>query len=254
MITAQTQVYLSRLVELFKDEWNDNLIGVYLHGSLAMGCFNPLKSDIDILVVIREDGSVEQKKRLARKFVAFHDTIEHGLEISVILESSLQSFVYPTPCVLHYSDYHREHYRREEDYLCSDYEDADLASQIAVAYYRGITLFGQPLKELYPPIPRQHYLASIHYDVKNAVEEIVNNPMYISLNLCRVLLYIREGQISSKREGGQWGIQNVPGEFQALVQRYLNEYNGVKIEQDIDSKLLTNFATFMLQEINKQLT
>ncbi len=33
----------------------DNLIGVYLHGSLAMRCFNPVVvSDIDVLVVTLE--------------------------------------------------------------------------------------------------------------------------------------------------------------------------------------------------------
>lgn len=253
MITAQTQVHLSRLVDLFTDDLSDNLLGVYLHGSLAMGCFNPLKSDIDLLVVIKENCSDEHKKRLARKVVVFHNTIEHGLELSVVLESSLQSIVYPTPCVFHYSDYHREHYRREEDYLCSDYEDADLASQIAVAYHRGITLHGKPLTELYPPVPRQHYLASIHYDVRNADEEIVNNPMYIILNLCRVLLYIRDGRISSKREGGEWGVHNLPREYQELVQSYLNEYNGVKDEKQHDQVLLADFADFMLHEINKQL-
>lgn len=36
-----------------------NLLGMYLHGSLAMGGFNPARSDFDILVVTRDrvDGS-----------------------------------------------------------------------------------------------------------------------------------------------------------------------------------------------------
>ena len=32
----------------------DNLIGIYLHGSAAMGCYNEKKSDIDLLVVVKE--------------------------------------------------------------------------------------------------------------------------------------------------------------------------------------------------------
>ncbi|MDD6156298.1 MAG: nucleotidyltransferase domain-containing protein [Lachnospiraceae bacterium] len=32
----------------------DNLTGVYLHGSAAMGCFNPEESDIDLLVVVKD--------------------------------------------------------------------------------------------------------------------------------------------------------------------------------------------------------
>ena len=32
----------------------DNLIGIYLHGSAVMGCYNEKKSDIDLLVVVKE--------------------------------------------------------------------------------------------------------------------------------------------------------------------------------------------------------
>ena len=32
----------------------DNLTGIYLHGSAAMGCFNPKESDIDLLVVVKD--------------------------------------------------------------------------------------------------------------------------------------------------------------------------------------------------------
>ena len=37
-----------------KNILQDNLIGIYLHGSLAMGCFNEKKSDIDLLVVVKQ--------------------------------------------------------------------------------------------------------------------------------------------------------------------------------------------------------
>ncbi|HJW82735.1 MAG TPA: hypothetical protein VJ754_00380, partial [Anaerolineae bacterium] len=32
----------------------ENLVGVYLHGSLALGCFNPAQSGVDLLVVRRQ--------------------------------------------------------------------------------------------------------------------------------------------------------------------------------------------------------
>src|ERR1700694_385121 len=43
---------------------SDNLIGIYLHGSLAMGCFNPRRSDIDLIVVTRRGITPEVKRRL----------------------------------------------------------------------------------------------------------------------------------------------------------------------------------------------
>ena len=40
-----------RLTEESRKIFGENLTGVYLHGSLAMGCFNPDKSDIDLIIV-----------------------------------------------------------------------------------------------------------------------------------------------------------------------------------------------------------
>ncbi len=42
----------------------DNLIGIYLHGSLAMGCYNEKKSDIDLLVVVENDLSREMNNNI----------------------------------------------------------------------------------------------------------------------------------------------------------------------------------------------
>ena len=44
------QDLLTRLVANFRETLSKNLVGIYLHGSLAMGSFNPLTSDVDFLV------------------------------------------------------------------------------------------------------------------------------------------------------------------------------------------------------------
>lgn len=44
-------------------------IGVYLHGSLAMGGFNPNNSDIDLIIVTAQPLSNQQKWKLVHFFV-----------------------------------------------------------------------------------------------------------------------------------------------------------------------------------------
>lgn len=251
-MNAQVQMYLDDFRALFVEETGDNLVGIYLHGSSAMGCFNPSKSDIDLLVVIKEKMTVPSTKRLVIKLLSLRERMKNGLEFSVILETHLKEFLYPTPCELHYSDYHREKYQADDNYLCGGYTDKDLASQIAVAYHRGRVLYGQALAELYPPIPKDHYLSSILHDIASAREDILDNPMYITLNLCRVLFFIREGEISSKREGGEWGVLHLPNEYQDLIQCYLDEYNGLSMSGKKERNQLTEFADYMLETIFKQ--
>ncbi len=47
------QSLLNRIVEGFRHILGGNLVGIYLHGSLAMGGFNPRTSDIDFLIVLK---------------------------------------------------------------------------------------------------------------------------------------------------------------------------------------------------------
>ncbi|MBP5186668.1 MAG: nucleotidyltransferase domain-containing protein, partial [Clostridiales bacterium] len=46
--------FLNTYVGRSRNILKDNLTGIYLHGSAVMGCFNPEKSDIDLIVVVNE--------------------------------------------------------------------------------------------------------------------------------------------------------------------------------------------------------
>jgi predicted nucleotidyltransferase len=83
-----TQYILNQLVDLFRVELSNNLVGVYLHGSLAMGCYNQNKSDIDLLIVAQHKLSTENSKQIAQQILKLQDSLpsESRLEISIILE------------------------------------------------------------------------------------------------------------------------------------------------------------------------
>lgn len=47
------RIVLQDVTHILKEGLSDSLVGIYLHGSMAMGGFHPNQSDIDILVVCR---------------------------------------------------------------------------------------------------------------------------------------------------------------------------------------------------------
>ena len=86
----------SIFVERSREILGDNLAGVYLHGSAAMGCYNEKKSDIDIVVVIYETVSNDTKRRLMDMVVQLSaDAPAKGLELSVVKKKRLQSVHLP---------------------------------------------------------------------------------------------------------------------------------------------------------------
>ena len=85
------------------------LVGAYLHGSLAMGCFNPTGSDVDMLFVVDAPLSLEQKVELARVCLRRTES-PRPLELSVLLRDALRPWHHPAPHEFHYSDNWRERY------------------------------------------------------------------------------------------------------------------------------------------------
>ena len=227
------------------------LTGIYLHGSAAMGCYQPGKSDLDFLAVVDRE-LTETEKREYMEMVAELDREDPagGIEMSIVLRSACNPFVYPTPFILHYSRMHTEWYRRDpEDYIRKmNGTDKDLAAHITVIRKRGVRLYGLPAGEVFGEVPERDYLDSIRDDVSGAVDEIAGNPVYCILNLARVLGYLKEKAVFSKREGGMWGLRNLPEKYHPLIRAALREY-GTGAEARYDSVLAREYAAYMLGQI-----
>ena len=54
---------INSFVEKSNEILQDNLVGIYLHGSAVMGCYNPTKSDIDLIIVVKD--SIEDSVKRA---------------------------------------------------------------------------------------------------------------------------------------------------------------------------------------------
>jgi len=219
---------LHKFVSSSKEILGYNLTGIYLHGSAVMGCFNPEKSDLDLIVVVKDEIPEDEKRRFMDIVVELNKQAPaKGLELSIVREEVCNPFVYPTPFELHFSVAHLNWYQSNpQDYIEKmKGTDRDLAAHFTIIYHRGQVLYGKEISEVFAPVPKEDYLDSIWGDIENAPEEIAENPMYLTLNLCRVLAYKKEGLIVSKQEGGEWGLKNVDGPaFRALIEAALKEY------------------------------
>lgn len=246
---------LEKIIDEFTKEsiniLQDNLVGVYLHGSSVMGCFNPNKSDLDFIIVVKKPMS-DDVKRAYMEMVVKYSALgpSKGIEMSVVLENVCKPFVYPTPFELHFSIGHLDWYEDNPDEYIKKMngKDKDLAAHFTIINKRGKCLYGLPIKEVFGEVPNYDYMDSIWYDVKNAKKEITTYPMYLILNLPRVLAYKEEGLVLSKKEGGQWALANLPNEYHSLIQDALCEY--IENKQIVyDKALAKHYAKYMIKRI-----
>ena len=229
----------------------DRLVGVYLHGSAVMGCFNPDRSDIDLIVVVDRPLPDAVKKTYMDMVTGFSAMgPAKGIEMSVVTAGVCRPFAYPTPFELHFSVMHLKWYREDPDGYIRGMNgvDRDLAAHFTVIRQRGRCLCGASIPEVFAPVPVRDYMDSILRDVSGAEEEIAEDPMYLTLNLARVLAYKEEGLVLSKREGGEWATRNLPERFRPLIMDAMRDYTE---NEDVvyDSVLAKSYAEYMLGRI-----
>ena len=246
-----TEELLNEFTGRSKRILGEKLVGVYLHGSSVMGCFNPEKSDIDLIVTVSSPVSDEEKSAFMDMVVELNARApKKGIEMSIVREEVCAPFVYPTPYELHFSNGHLERYLEDpaEYVRTMNGLDRDLAAHFTVIRTRGKVLYGAPIEEAFAPVPMEDYMDSIWNDVCDAEEEIVLYPLYLTLNLARVLGYAEEGLVLSKKEGGEWALPRVPEKFRPLIAEALREYAGSG-EGEYVPELSKEYARYMLGRI-----
>jgi len=255
-------IILDEIINIFTTHLQDNLVGIYLHGSLVMGCFNPQSSDIDFLVICRTKLDIKTKKEIIKSILALYESKhinKKGIEFSVVLQRYLKKFIYPTPYELHFLHSWKVKYEKNLIDLTKEEKDTDLAVHFGVVNELGATLYGQPILKVFPKTRSKYYIMSLIEDFEWSLGNVLKGPdsgkcavpTYAVLNFCRVLAYIKTKKIISKCEGGKWGLKNMPKEYKPVILEAMKEYTKSNSSKKVDAKLLKQYANYISEEITK---
>ena len=101
--------------------------------------------------------------------------------------------------------------------------DPDLSAHMVVAHRYGVVTAGQVAL----PLPsRADALAAVWYDIADAEHQVVAEPVYVILNLCRTYCWLRDGVVLSKSAGGRALLPDLTGEAHAVVAAVLAMRDG----------------------------
>ena len=82
--------------EWIKEILKDNYVGVYFHGSLRLGSFNPNKSDLDFIIVVKEKIDYKTKEQIWDRMLENEKLFpKKGFEFSVVLEENCKNIKQP---------------------------------------------------------------------------------------------------------------------------------------------------------------
>jgi streptomycin 3"-adenylyltransferase len=252
---APVRRQIGSLLESLRDLLGRNLVAVYLHGSLANGDFRAGSSDIDLLVLTDKPLLRDTKLGLAQTLLE-RSGKPSPLELSVLAREDFTPWRHPAPYQFHYSEQWRA--RLTDDSASTGWlvwpdgeagTDRDLAAHIAMARAHGVALIGPPCAELLPDVPRADLLDALLYDAENAERDVLRDPVYVILNLCRGLRCARDGALLGKEAGGAWALTALPEAHAAVVARALATRRGAQPAEEWDAAALRRFAREMTAEL-----
>ncbi len=249
-----------------------NLLGIYLHGSLALGGFQPGRSDIDVIVVTAQRIDLETKCRCIELLLRI-SKMPCPLDIRFLVQQDLFPFQQPLLCDFHYSEIWRENYQQElltgtwKHWNGKAQRDPDLAVHLTVLHRYGICLYGEPIAEALPSVPDRDFRDAIIKDVQvaqgvplydpisfvlnacRACGEPLYDPISFVLNACRACAYLHDGTILSKDAGGVWGLAHLPEQYHPLIQQALALYRGERLGRPVGHVAWEDFTAYMHEAI-----
>lgn len=252
-------------VEKVSAELGENLVGIYLVGSIAIGDFD-LDSDIDFLVIIHTE--LTEANRIAlqntqKSIFSMENYPAKHLEGSFITISDLNNRNTVGKKPLDYFDNGS-----------TTMEQVTHDNQWHVRWVlreRGICLVGPQPRALLPEIPVEEMLAEVKTSMLQRMEIFENEitrPLgfcnsrfgqsFFVLTYCRMLHSLKTGMVQSKKAGAAWAKQFVESKWIALIDQAWEERvgvrYGVKIGQRAETGLLNetlDFIKYAISQIDK---
>jgi predicted nucleotidyltransferase len=220
-------IILHRLRSDAESILGEQWVGMYLYGSLSLGDFNPQTSDVDFLVVTKDDLTPEtitalqaMHRRLAESNLPFATQLEG----SYIPQSALRQH---DPDHSHHP-YLNSHDNHDEQGVVLRVEDhgSDWDIQRHIVREHGVVIAGPSPKTLIDPITPRTIQNGVKVLLYGWWQEMLNSPLleqadyqaFAILTMCRMLYTFEHGTVVSKPVAAQWALSSLEPRWAWLIE------------------------------------
>ena len=221
----------------------EQLIGIYLHGSLISGDFDPDISDIDLVVVLTQaldDLQFAALHQLHSEVVRRHPTWDNRLELAYISRDGLRNFRDLTSTIGIISP-------GEPFHLIPAGKDWLISWYTLRAY--GVALHGPPIHALLDAIPMADYVEALQEHLQHYRMSVKKNHgkpalAYIVLTVARGAYTIVHKQSTSKIKAAAWAKEHFP-QWSDLLDRALRWRVGACVDSLTAEQIRPQVAAYV---------
>ena len=237
---------LEQLVAGVRKILGDDLCGVYLQGSFALGDADE-HSDVDFIVVANHELSereVAELQALHQRLYALDVPWAQHLEGSYVPQHNLRR-VDPARMPYVYLDNGATELTRDNH--------CNTAVVRATLRGHGVVLYGPDPETLIDPVSAADLADDVSFALDEWAEWLEDHSPgrrgqgVLVTTLCRMLQTLAEGRVTSKREACEWALRNAGPEWAALIQRAVDDRPDpwTKVREPADPQALEQTLAFL---------
>jgi hypothetical protein len=197
---AAARLYVDELVARLRGVLGDELVGVYLIGSLALGGYEPGRSDVDVAVVV--DAPLPAAVKEAVVAACRHEALPcpaRKLELVVYAVGRMRAF----ELNLNTGAGEPLHAGFDAGAEPSFWFVLDLA----IARVSGVAVVGPPASDVIPAASRSELVDAVRESLAWQAESGV--PDDLVLNAARTRRFLEDGVWTSKKAAGAWALERL---------------------------------------------
>lgn len=205
---AALRPYLEELARRLRETLGTRLVGVYAGGSVALGAYEPGRSDLDVAAV--SDGAVSAAEKEVLVARLRHEALPcpaRGLELVLYPLAVTRGGTAAPGFELNLNTGSRMPCRVDVAPVPGETHWFAIDRSILAAH--GIAVDGPPAGEVFAALPRAALVPLVAESLAWHERGLASGDDVV-LNACRALRFAREGRWSSKPEAGRWALGALP--------------------------------------------
>lgn len=250
-VNSQIEEALHLLQQVLKDD----VLGVYLYGSMMLGGLQKY-SDIDLFAVSKRSMTPQEKQRLVEHLLTISATYpptgkRRSIELTIVVQSELKPWKYPPSFDFQYGDWMRKDYEKGVVALEGSTINPDIAIIATQVLLTTETIHGPDPHELIDNVPYGDFMRATSGEIGDLLAELKDDTRNVLLTLARIWHTLTTDSISTKQDVAKWTLAILPQEFKPVMEHALRACLG-EVEEDWTSMpedLVKGCADFMVVAI-----
>jgi len=227
----QVNQILELFLQMIMDFFGNHLVSVVLYGSIVFDDLAPGYGDIDFLALVDENLS----DNMCRQLVKLRKPLKNG-DFGIIGQMLEGAFL-PTEMLDPSNKGKAFWWGTSGERVWENNQLGWLV--LKVIRERGIVIWGVDITNDIPEASRMELLGDIRKACKGIMEHGSGGELHSVdwlLTAARLLLYLKEGKLSSKSEAALWGYQNAKGKWRELLPRAKELRLNPSLRDTVESK------------------